>query len=392
TAACGASAARAAREADPSHGASSATAPALSSRRRFTGTRVGMVAKASTTPRETQGSFSRFRGRFACDKLIASSRLRASVHRMTRINLSGDPRLASAWRDATLVAVATVAATVLCMEFNFAELLRRLSAPWERLQLDELPVVLLVLAAGLTWFAARRYRDAGRQIVRRRVAEAQLADNRRLSHQYVELQEAERKSLARELHDELGQYLNVIKIDAVGIRDRRSLDGHALHDRASAIVANCDHIHGVLADLIRQLRPVGLDELGLAAALEHCIETWRARLPEASVQLAVGVDFSALPESVGLTLYRLVQEALTNIAKHAAARHVLIRLERVPGGAMAEAIHLAVADDGRGAELSLPTRGLGLIGMRERVAALEGELTLSSRPGKGFELHARIPA
>ena len=315
---------------------------------------------------------------------------------MTRINLSGDPRLASAWRDATLVAVATVAATVLCMEFNFAELLRRLSAPWERLQLDELPVVLLVLAAGLTWFAARRYRDAGRQIVRRRIAEAQLAtalaDNRRLSHQYVELQEAERKSLARELHDELGQYLNVIKIDAVGIRDRRSLDGHALHDRASAIVANCDHIHGVLADLIRQLRPVGLDELGLAAALEHCIETWRARLPEASVQLAVGGDFSALPESVGLTLYRLVQEALTNIAKHAAARHVLIRLERVPGGAMAEAIHLAVADDGRGAELSLPTRGLGLIGMRERVAALEGELTLSSRPGKGFELHARIPA
>jgi len=137
---------------------------------------------------------------------------------------------------------------------------------------------------------------------------------------------------------------------------------------------------------------VGLDELGLAAALEHCIETWRTRLPEASMQLAVGGDFSALPESVGLTLYRLVQEALTNIAKHAAARHVLIRLERVPGGAMAEAIHLAVADDGRGAELSLPTRGLGLIGMRERVAALEGELTLSSRPGKGFELHARIPA
>ncbi len=309
---------------------------------------------------------------------------------------SPDARPPSAWRDAALVAAATVAAAVLCTQFNVAELLRRLSAPWEQLQLDELPVVLLVLAAGLTWFAVRRYNDAGRQIARRRLAEAQLeaalTGNRRLSQQYVELQEAERKSLARELHDELGQYLNVIKLDAVEIRDRRSADTHALRERAGAIVVNCNHIHGALADLVRQLRPVGLDELGLAAALEHCLESWRARLPNVSLELSVEGDVSRLPESVALTLYRLIQEALTNVAKHAAARRVAVQLECLsPDGASREEIRLGIVDDGSGAELARPTRGLGLIGMRERIAALEGELHIASSPGRGFELRAKIP-
>lgn len=305
-------------------------------------------------------------------------------------------RRGSAWRDAALVAAGTTAAAVLCAQFNAAELLRGLSAPWEQLQLDELPLVLLVLAAGLSWFAARRYRDAGRQITRRRIAESQLAaalaDNRRLSQQYVELQEAERKALARELHDELGQYLNVIKLDAVGIRDRRSMDAQALCDRASAIVANCNHIHGALAQILRELRPVGLDELGLAAALEHCIDTWRARLSGASLELRIRGDLADLPESAALTLYRLVQEGLNNVVKHAAARSIIVELERArssPAGP--DAIHLAVIDDGQGVELAFPTRGLGLIGMRERVAALAGELAVRSSPGKGFELRARIP-
>jgi two-component system, NarL family, sensor histidine kinase UhpB len=302
----------------------------------------------------------------------------------------------SSWRDASLVCIATGVAAILCAQFNVAELLRRWSAPWEQLQLDELPVVLLTLAAGLSWFAVRRYREADRQIDRREIAEAQLEaaleDNRRLSQQYVELQEAERKSLARELHDELGQYLNVIKLDAVGIRDRRSANAEALSERAGAIVVNCNHIHAALADLIRQLRPVGLDELGLAAALEHCIEAWRGRLSGASLQLSLSGDLSGLPESIALTLYRLVQEGLTNVVKHAAARHISVRLDvEKPDEANPETIHLTVVDDGQGTRLAVPTRGLGLIGMRERVAALEGELTVNSSPGKGFELRARIP-
>jgi len=269
-------------------------------------------------------------------------------------------------RDAVLVASVTVGAWVLCAVFNVTETLHRLTAPYERYQLDELPSMLLVLGLGLTWFATRRYGEARQEIARRRLAETQLAaalaDNRRLAQQYVELQEAERKALARELHDELGQYLNVIKLDAVGLRDDQ---------RASPAAV--------------QQRPAGLDELGLAAAVEHCVQTWRTRLAGVSVGLSISGDFTTLPESVAVTLYRLVQEGMTNIAKHAAARHVTIRLER------AERIEVTVADDGVGTAGGVPTRGLGLIGMRERVMALQGELAFASAPGQGFELVARIP-
>jgi signal transduction histidine kinase len=306
----------------------------------------------------------------------------------------GDPLRRAQLRDAFLIVAVAVASWMLCGFFNVTETLRHLTAPYERYQLDELPSMLLVLGLGLTWFATRRYREARQEIARRILAEAQLsaalADNRRLAQQYVELQEAERKALARELHDELGQYLNVIKLDAVGLRDDQRASTTTMHHRASAIVENCNHIHGALATLIRELRPAGLDELGLAAAVEHCVQIWRTRLPEVSLRLSIEGDYTMLPESIAVTLYRLVQEALTNIAKHAAARNVVVRLGS-GGGTGGESIEVTVADDGVGTAAGLPTRGLGLIGMRERVLALQGELVFTSSPGEGFGLAARIP-
>jgi two-component system, NarL family, sensor histidine kinase UhpB len=301
------------------------------------------------------------------------------------------------WQDTLVVALATAAMAVLCAQFDFSEALRRWTAPWERFQLDELPAVLVVLAAGLAWFAARRYREAGRELQRRQLAEARLeaalADNRRLSQQYVQLQEEERKSLARELHDELGQYLNVIKLDAVAIRDGRLSSAAGLHERAAGIVANCNHIHTALTALIRQLRPVGLDELGLGAALEHCIETWRSRLRGVQLDLRLAGDFEDLSEAVTLTVYRVVQEGLNNVAKHASARNVRLQLERTQmDRAGASLITITIADNGIGSDVAAPTPGLGLIGMRERVAALAGQLEVTSSPGRGFELKARIPA
>jgi two-component system, NarL family, sensor histidine kinase UhpB len=300
------------------------------------------------------------------------------------------------WQDTVVVAVATAVMAALCVQFDFSEALRRWTAPWERFQLDELPAVLVVLAAGLAWFAARRYGEAGRELRRRELAEAQLeaalSNNRRLSQQYVRLQETERKSLARELHDELGQYLNVIKLDAVAVRDGRLTDPTSMSDRAGAIVANCNHIHTALTSLIRQLRPVGLDELGLGAALEHCIDTWRPRLPDTRLSLELVGDFGDLTEAVTLTVYRVVQEGLNNVAKHASAGHVTMQLERTPAGTDSpDIVTITIADDGVGVDTKVPTRGLGLIGMHERVAALAGRLEVRSAPGRGFELQAQIP-
>jgi two-component system sensor histidine kinase UhpB len=300
------------------------------------------------------------------------------------------------WQDTLVVMLTTAVMAALCVRFDFSEALRRWTAPWERFQLDELPAVLVVLAAGLAWFAARRYGEAGRELHRRQLAEARLeaalTDNRRLSQQYVRLQEAERKGLARELHDELGQYLNVIKLDAVAMRDGRLTGATSLHERAEAIVANCNHIHKAVTSLIRQLRPVGLDELGLEAALEHCIDTWRPRLPDVQLSLELVGEFSDLTEAVTLTVYRVVQEALNNIAKHAAAARVTMRLQRTPADeGSPELVTVTVVDDGVGVDTTVPTQGLGLIGMRERVAALAGRLEVTSTPGGGFELQAQIP-
>jgi signal transduction histidine kinase len=299
------------------------------------------------------------------------------------------------WQDTIVVALATAIMAIVCVQFDVSEALRRWTAPWERFQLDELPAVLVVLAVGLAWFAARRYVEAGRELRRRELAEtrleAALSNNRRLSQQYVRLQESERKSLARELHDELGQYLNVIKLDAVGIRDGH-LSGTVLRERAEAIVANCNHIHTSLTALIRQLRPVGLDDLGLEAALEHCVDTWRPRLAAVKLDLTVSGDLADLGEALTLTVYRVIQEGLNNIAKHAAAGRVSLKVERTrPGDGGADRITITIADDGVGVDPEAQTRGLGLIGMRERLAALDGRLETTSAPGMGFELKAQIP-
>ncbi len=306
----------------------------------------------------------------------------------------GAGRKISARRDIVLiVAVAAIAAFV-CARFNLSEALLNWTRPFERLQLDELPAVLLVVAVSLIWFSSRRYREAKRQLRLRRTAEAllehALAENKRLAQQYVDMQEYERKALARDLHDELGQYLNAIKLDAVSIRE--SIAVHpGVRDVARTMIANIDRVYDVVRGLIRQLRPVGFDDLGVAAALEHCVDDWRSRLPLTTVELSTTGDFETVDETRGLVLYRLVQEALTNIARHAHATRVEIRIAAARAADPKQCIEILIADNGAGADLGAPRLGLGLVGMRERVSALGGSITLASERGAGFQVKASLP-
>jgi len=303
-------------------------------------------------------------------------------------------RKISARRDIVwVVAVAAIAAFV-CVKFNLSEALLNWTRPFERVQLDELPAVLLVVAISLIWFSSRRYFEANRQLQLRRTAEARLAqalaENQRLAQQYVDMQEAERKALARDLHDELGQYLNAIKLDAVSIRESMTAPPN-VYDAARAMIANIDRVYGVVTDLIRQLRPVGFDDLGVTAALEHCVDDWRSRLPRTTIELLISGDFETLDEARGLVLYRLVQEALTNIARHAHATRVEIRIDAGRAADTAQCVDVAIADNGTGADLAAPRPGLGLVGMRERVSALGGSISLASELGAGFQVKASLP-
>jgi len=303
-------------------------------------------------------------------------------------------RKISARRDIVLIVAVAAAAALVCAKFNLSEALLNWTRPFERLQLDELPAVLLVIAVSLIWFSSRRYLEAKRQLRLRRTAEAQLeralAENQRLAQQYVDTQENERKALARDLHDELGQYLNAIKLDAVSIRESTAAPA-GVHEVSRAMIANIDRVYDVVTGLIRQLRPVGFDDLGFAAALEHCVDDWRSRLPQTAIELSASGDFAALDESRGLVLYRLVQEALTNIARHARATRVEIRIDAGRSVDAARCIEILVADNGVGADLGTPRLGLGLVGMRERVSALGGSISLASERGAGFQVKATVP-
>ncbi len=218
-----------------------------------------------------------------------------------------------------------------------------------------------------------------------------LEDNRRLSQRSMQVQEEERRNLARELHDELGQSLNAIKVDAVTIRDRS--DNPAEVQRgAKAIIEVSGQVYDVVRSLMQRLRPVALDELGLRSAVEYGVKQWQGRHPAVRCSFTAEGELDDLNEQMNITLYRLAQECLTNIAKHADASKVAISLARVAAAEHgSEEVRFTCEDNGSGFDLGLRRQGLGLMGLRERVEALDGNFDLQSAPGQGARIRASLP-
>lgn len=298
-------------------------------------------------------------------------------------------------RELTLIVIATVAFAVLCAQFDLSERMSAWAQPRERYQLDELPLVLVFFACALAWFAWRRMREARAELARRLRAEASLQlafdQNRRLTQANLRLQEDERRHLARELHDELGQCLNAIKLEAVALR---STDvGAVFQTGAASIVALVDRVQAATRDIVRRLRPPGIDELGLAAVLEHCVEDWRRRMPNVRFDLkAPSADTPGLNEPINIAVFRLVQEALTNAVRHSHPRHVAIGLVRRWNTIAAEEeLVLTIGNDGVSRGAAQGTNGLGIVGMRERVEALGGRLSAGIRSDDEFLLEAIVP-
>jgi signal transduction histidine kinase len=294
-------------------------------------------------------------------------------------------------QDVALAVVVTLACATLAAHFELSEAIFRYTRRWEHFQLDEWPVAAFVFALCFVWISWRRSQQAFLQLEARRAAERRLAaalvENRELAQQHLQVQEAERKHLARELHDELGQYLNAIKLDAVAIREAAGSDDSPAGLAAARTVKAVDHVHAVVNDMIRRLRPAGLDELGLVDAVENCVDHWRQRLPNARFTLSAAGAFDGLSELANLAIYRLIQEGLTNSYKHAGATRIDVTPRRE-----AQDIVLTVRDDGRGADLKQQKPGFGLNGMRERVELMGGRFDIQSAPDNGFTFEAHLPA
>ncbi len=236
-----------------------------------------------------------------------------------------------------------------------------------------------------------------RDITEKKRAEAiarELEQNRRLTQLIQRHVEEERRSLARELHDELGQCATAIKTIGMTIAQRTAQSDPQAHEQAKTIVSIAGHLYDLVHRMIRNLRPSALDHLGLPEALQDSMETWRAAHPEVNFSLKLEGKLEDLGEEVNITVYRIVQECLTNVVKHAGASRAEVQVVRgIDPESGEEAVQVTVQDDGRGmgnggASVRV---GYGLLGMRERVQALKGRFSVEGHPGAGVRVRAVIP-
>ncbi|HEV3470988.1 MAG TPA: CheR family methyltransferase [Pyrinomonadaceae bacterium] len=225
------------------------------------------------------------------------------------------------------------------------------------------------------------------EVAERRAAEERIKE---LVSRIVETQEQERRRISRDLHDILGQQLTALRLNLEAIKEGCvEMDASLLVqvEQAQAVAGRLDSEVDFMA---WELRPAALDEVGLAAALENFVHEWSEHFRTAADYHSAGLSKRRLAPDLETNLYRIAQEALNNVAKHAGAKRVGVILERRDNH-----IALIVEDDGRGfdpAEEMEGDRGMGLVNMRERASLAGGQLEIESAPGEGTTVFARVPA
>ena len=225
-----------------------------------------------------------------------------------------------------------------------------------------------------------------------------MEEKRRLAETAVSLQDAERKEIARELHDEFGPYLFALRAHASSLMrtaDAPKPNTDALRKHGDAILEQINALQQFNRRVLEKLRPVGLAELGLSEAIGALLRLWRESHPGVLIETTISRSLDETGETAALTIYRIIQEALTNVFRHARATHVEITVTPAPirqvGSLPVEANAVAVSVRDNGAGLPIDHKqGLGMIGMRERVLALGGTMTVASTH-RGVTVEALVP-
>lgn len=202
------------------------------------------------------------------------------------------------------------------------------------------------------------------------------------------IREEEKARLARELHDELAQSLTALKMDTIWVRDNAAFEPAMVTARLTEMVKMLDRTVAATRRMASDLRPLLLDDLGLVPAIEWLANSFTQRF---GVPCSVSVDEALeleLPESYATAIFRMVQEALNNVAKHAKASQVIVVLDKT-----ADAVELLVKDNGCGflTTTARKPHSLGLMGLRERAQLLGGSVAIKSAPGQGACVEVSIP-
>jgi len=230
-------------------------------------------------------------------------------------------------------------------------------------------------------------RDISEKIIAEQ-SQKELRRNRELTAIIQGHIEDERRSLARELHDELGQYVSAVKIFAQNIINRSKGKDKNIEESALSVTSAANQIYDGMHSIIRQLRPGSLDNLGLAETLKDMVSGWRSQHSAINVDLFVGESLGHLGEAISINVYRIIQEAMNNCLKHAEAKNISISLDNKK-----KQLALVFKDDGVGFDTTLlaKTKQFGLIGMQERVKSLNGIFSIKSTPDKGTLINITIP-
>ena len=216
-----------------------------------------------------------------------------------------------------------------------------------------------------------------------------MQDNYILTERLISLQDDERKELARELHDEFGPYLFAIRV-GLNVLRRGEPASQSQASIAEDMQKQIDTLQQINRRVLERLRPMGLSELGLMESLRSLIGLWRATHPQIEVYLNASAMIDGLDERLALTIYRLVQESLTNVFRHADASRVDVSLYPAQDQQANRILQLEVRDNGIGLADTV-REGFGLIGMRERVQALRGKLKITTGAAQGTLIVAELP-
>ncbi len=221
------------------------------------------------------------------------------------------------------------------------------------------------------------------------VARAADAGKRRLIACGNALVEEERRRILLEIHDDLNALLVAIRLQAGTLASSiRESEQTQLLEAVERITALIDTVYERSRDIVQRLRPEIIDTLGLSGAIEEMVRHLDEADPSCAFKFVVEQPLPAMPDAMAIAAYRVVQEALSNVVKHAGASTCVVKVDRAnePSG-----VRVTVRDDGCGFDTAAMHAGLGLVGMRERVTALNGSLTIDAEPGRGTVVRMTLP-
>ncbi len=326
-------------------------------------------------------------------EVVRPVEFKGRIHGSVIVAPSAEMEIANAWQAIRgLMGLSASSTLALCLLVYFA-LSRALHpaqvivAGLEKMEKGELSLRLPV-------FELDEWQRTGKAINQLAASlEQLLSERKKLAIKLMNIQEEERRYLARELHDEFGQCLAAINAVAASISQTAAYECPELVPEGKKISRIVHHMMESIRGLLLRLRPSDIDELGLTVSLKSLVAGWNASSGgKTHYNLAVHGDLDRLPEPIPVTIFRIVQECLTNVSKHSAANHAKVTLRTVSENRSITTIELIIEDDGKAKNLPFEDGpGIGLLGIRERVTALGGRLTLKTGNPSGLAVHVWLP-